>query len=84
VTLLNFVGEECKRKVCDVCCFPGIRVEELQHQMEKTDSETECPNVIVIHAVTNNIRRGISATEITGDTMDLVDTTRNKFLKQKL
>jgi hypothetical protein len=32
-----------------------------------------CPDVIVIDAGTNNIRRGISTTEIMGDTMDLVE-----------
>ena len=57
----------------DVRCFLGIRIEELRHQVEKIDLKTECPGVIVIHAGTNNIRCGISATKIMGDTMDLVD-----------
>jgi hypothetical protein len=67
----KFAGEECKSKGYDVCCFPGIRIEELQHQVQKTDLKTAGPDVIVIHAGTNDITAAISATKIMGDTMDL-------------
>ena len=83
-SLLKFAGEECKRKGYDVHCFPGIRIEELRHQVEKTDWKKVHPDVIVIHAGTNNIRRGISATEIMGDTMDLVDCIRKQVPKTKI
>jgi hypothetical protein len=53
VTPLKFAGAECKRKGYDVCCIPGIGIEGLCHQVEKTDLKTECPDVIVIHAGTN-------------------------------
>jgi hypothetical protein len=83
-SLLKFAGEECKRKGYDVRCFPGIRIEELRHQVEKIDWKMVCPDVIVIHAGTNNIRRGISATKIMGETMDLVDCIRKQVPKTNI
>lgn len=56
--LLEFAGEACMRNGCDVRCFLGIRLEEPQHPMEKTELKTKCPDVIVIHAGTNNVRSG--------------------------
>ena len=51
--LLKFAGEACTRKDYDVCCYTGIRLEELQHQMEEIYLKTRCPDVTVIHAGTN-------------------------------
>jgi lysophospholipase L1-like esterase len=83
-SLLKFGGEQCKRKGYDVRFFPGIRKEELRHQVEKTDLEKEGPDVIVIHAGTNDIRGGISATKIMGDTMDLMDSIRKQVPETKI
>ena len=55
---LTFAGEACTRNGCDVCCFLGIRLEELRHPMGKIDLKTKCPDVIVIHAATKNVRYG--------------------------
>jgi hypothetical protein len=57
-SLLKFAGEACTRNGCDVCCFLGSRLEELRHLVEKTDLKMKCPDVIVIHASTNNVRYG--------------------------
>jgi hypothetical protein len=83
-SLLKFAGEECKRNGYDVRCCPGIRIEELRQPVQKTDLKTVCPDVIVIHAGTNNIRRGLSATEIMGYTKDLVDCIRKQVPKTKI
>jgi hypothetical protein len=82
-SLLKFAGEACKAKGYDVRCFPGIRLEELRYQVEKIGLKTACPDVLVIHAGTN-IRRGMSATEIMGDAMDLVNYIRKQAPKTKI
>jgi lysophospholipase L1-like esterase len=43
-----------------------IRIEEICHQVEKSDLKKAGPDVIMIHGGTNDIRAGISATEIMG------------------
>lgn len=68
----------------DVHCVLGIGLEELQHQVEKTDLKTECPDITVILAGTNNKSHRISATEIMVDTMDLVDYIRKQAPKTKI
>jgi len=34
-SLLKFAGKACTRKDYDVRCYPGIRLEELRHQVEE-------------------------------------------------
>jgi len=34
-SLLKFAGKVCTRKDYDVRCYTGIRLEELQHQVEE-------------------------------------------------
>ena len=34
-SLLKFGGNACTRKDYDVRCYPGIRLEELRHQVEE-------------------------------------------------
>jgi hypothetical protein len=59
-SLLKFTGEACKTKGHDVHCFQGIRLEELQHQVEKIELKTECPDVMVIHGGTKHQTWNIS------------------------
>jgi hypothetical protein len=46
--------------------------------------EAVCPEVIVRHTSTNSIRCGTSATEIMGDTVDLIGCMRNPVTTVKI
>ena len=83
-SLLKFAGKACTRKDCDVRCYTAIRLEELQHQMEEIYlinkmSRCNCDTCRYQHA-----RRGMSTTEIMGDTMDPVDCIRKQVPKTKV
>jgi hypothetical protein len=71
-TILKFSWDISNKKGHDVHCFQGIQTEKLHHQVENNYIKAVCSKVMVIHAGTNNIRHGRSATEIMRDTMDLI------------
>lgn len=73
-SMLKFAGDKCREAGHDVYCFPGIKIEELKHQVESLRLD----NVVAIHVGSNNIQRGVQAEEIMGDTMDLIDHIRKQ------
>ena len=83
-SLLKFAGEQCKNEGYQVFCYPGIRVEELKHKVELMNIKSNPPDIIVIHVGTNNIRNGVYAEDIMGDTMDLVDYIKSQVPSSKI
>lgn len=83
-SLLKFAGEACKEKGYEVRCFPGIKLEELQHKVSEMNLKKENPEIVLIHAGTNNISRGVRAEDIMGETMGLINYIRCKAPNSKI
>ena len=63
-----------------VVCFPGIRTEQLQRVIER--SELGSPDSVVIHVGTNDLRR--TGNLVMGDVYDLVNTAKTKFSASRM
>ena len=83
-SILKYSGEVCKSKGYEVRCFPGINIAELKTKVENMDLRQKCPEVIVVHAGTNDIRKGVYAEEIMGDMMDLVGVIKSQVKDAKI
>lgn len=75
-SLLKFSGVVCRERGYAVHCFPGIKTDELRHKVEQMDLKKYEPEIVAIHVGTNSIRKGVTAEEIMGDMLDLVDKIR--------
>ena len=58
-------------------CFPGIRADQLRKVMENRDLGYS--DAVVIHVVTNDVRRSRNLDYIMGEVYDLVNTAKAKF-----
>jgi len=63
-------------------CFPGIRADQLRKVMENRDLGYS--DAVVIHVVTNDVRRSRNLDYIMGEVYDLVNTAKAKFTRSIL
>jgi hypothetical protein len=80
-SLLRHAGETCKGAL--VKCYPGIRVSQLQNQLEQLKLQSESFDTIVIHAGTNSVRSCLSPANIATDMKKLVRNGKVLFPKAK-
>jgi hypothetical protein len=66
--------------------FPGIRTEQLGAKIEELakDFTTNSPEVIILHAGTNIIKKSFCADEVMGDVYDLIRSTQRCFPRTKI
>jgi len=63
-------------------CFPGIRTEQLQRVIVKSDLCS--PDAIVVHIGTNDLRRTGNLSYVMRDVYDLINTAKFKFSASRL
>ncbi len=74
-SLIRNIGTDCSD--LKVCCFPGIRLEQLQRVIEKSDLENS--NTVVIHVGTNDIKRTKNLDYVMRDIYEFINTAKSKF-----
>ena len=81
------LGDSTIRNVGTVCsdmkveCFPGIRTEQLQRVIVKSDLWS--PETVVIHVGTNDLRNG-NLDYVMGDVYNPINTAKTKFSTSRL
>jgi hypothetical protein len=63
-------------------CFPGIRAEQLRAVMER--KMLGCPDTVILHVGTNDVRGSRNLDYIMGEVYDLVNTAKAKFPGSRL
>jgi len=82
------LGDSIVRSVGTVCsdmkaeCFLGIRTEQLQRVIVKSDLGR--PDAVIIHVGTNDLRRTGKLDYVMGDVHDLINTAKTKFSTSRL
>jgi hypothetical protein len=64
--------------------FPGIRTEQLQLQRVMENRDPGIPDTVVIHVVTNDLRRTANLDYVVGDVYALVNKAKAKFATSRL
>jgi hypothetical protein len=74
-SILHNVGTECSDM--KIVCIPCIKTEQLHSVIENRDLGS--PDTVVIHVVTNDLRRTGNRDCVMGDVYHLVNTAKTKF-----
>ena len=74
-SIIGNVGIECSDMKVE--CFSGIRMEQLHRVIENRDQGS--PDTVIIHVVTDVLRRTGSLDYVMGDVYDLVNMAKTRF-----
>ncbi|KAG8237594.1 hypothetical protein J437_LFUL003323, partial [Ladona fulva] len=82
-SMIRYAGDHCRRNGVDVECFPGIRAEEMEEQIDRLgDNRKE--DIVLFHVGSNDIKRAKTDDHVMGLIWDLGTAAKKKFKKAKI